>query len=105
MPCFKIYAYAPFILLLHCVAASASPNMMYDTVQKDSLLSPEVTPTLSWEKSESQADKTQYCLTPSEPGCSIMWQKEKQKENDEQIQHYQQKNSIGLLNDYSKIHI
>jgi len=97
MSCLKKYAYAPFILLLHCVASSASQNMMYDADQKDYSLSPEVTPTLSWETSESQADKTPYCLTPCDPGCSNMWQKEKEKENDERIQRYRQKKFYNSL--------
>jgi len=97
MSCLKKYAYAPFVLLLHGVAAAASPNMMYGTDKKDYSLSPEVTPKLSWEKSESQVAKTQYCLTPSDPGCSNMWQKEKEKENDERIQHHQQKKFYNSL--------
>lgn len=97
MSCLKKYAYAPFVLLLHGVAAAASPNMMYGTDKKDYSLSPEVTPKLSWEKSESQVAKTQYCLTPSDPGCSNMWQKEKEKENDVRIQHHQQKKFYNSL--------
>lgn len=91
MPCLKKYAYTPFILLLHAATASAAPNIFYSTDKKDYSLSPEVTSKLSWEKIESQAEKNPYCLTPSEPGCSNMWQKEKVKENDERIQRYQQK--------------
>lgn len=97
MPCLKNYAYAPFILLLHGVAVSASPGMHYNPDNKDYLLPPEVKSTLSWEKSESQADKTPHCLTPSDPGCSSMWQKEKAKENDERIQHYQQRKFYNSL--------
>ncbi len=91
MSCLKKYTYVPFILLFHGISASASPDMKYDTDKKDYSLSPEVTPKLSWEKSESQGDKTQYCLTPSDPGCSNMWHKEKAKEYDEQIPRYHQK--------------
>ena len=84
----KKYTYTLFILMIHAVAASASPNIIYSTDNKDYSQSPEVTPKLSWEKSESQSEKTPYCLTPSDPGCSNMWQKEKEKENDERIQRY-----------------
>lgn len=87
----KNHAYAPFILLLHGVAASASPEMPYDADKQAYSSSSKIKPTLSWESAEPQTDKTPYCLTPSDPGCSNMWQKEKQKENDERIQRYQQK--------------
>ncbi|SCC70216.1 hypothetical protein [Kosakonia oryziphila] len=99
MPFLKSYAYAPLILLLHGVAASASPDFSYkaalpdssyDFDKKDYFSSPEVKSALTKEKSESKTDKNPYCLTPSDPGCSNMWYKEKVKENDERIQRYQQ---------------
>ncbi|EBF0072055.1 hypothetical protein DB121_03975 [Salmonella enterica] len=46
-------------------------------------------PTLSWEKKEPQTDKNLYCLTPSDPGCSDMWYKEKLREHQERVQRYQ----------------
>ncbi|WP_271460336.1 hypothetical protein [Pantoea leporis] len=80
MSCLKKYAYAPFISLLYGVSATASPDLMYDIDKKDYSLSTEVTPQFSWDKSESQVDKTQYCLTPRDPGCSKMWHEEKAKD-------------------------
>jgi len=65
--------------------------MWHEEKAKDYSWSTEVTPKLSWEKSESQDDKTHYCLTPSDPGCSNMWHKEKAKEYDERRQRSQQK--------------
>lgn len=91
MPYLKKYAYASFILLLHSIPALALPDIKYETDMNNYPLKPEVTPKLSWEKSESQGDKTQYCLTPSDPGCSNMWYNEKVKEFDELIQRYHQK--------------
>lgn len=80
MSCLKKYAYAPFISLLCGVSALASPDLMYDIDKKDYSVSKEVTPQFSWDKSESQGDKTQYCLTPRDPGCSKMWHEEKAKD-------------------------
>lgn len=80
MSCSKKYAYTPFISLLYGVSALASPDFMYDIDKKDYSVSTEVTPQFSWDKSESQGDKTQYCLTPRDPGCSKMWHEEKAKD-------------------------
>ena len=80
MSCLKKYAYAPFISLLYGVSATASPDLMYDIDKRDYSVSTEVTPQFSWDKSESQGDKTQYCLTPRDPGCSKMWHEEKAKD-------------------------
>ncbi|WP_196906972.1 hypothetical protein [Candidatus Symbiopectobacterium sp. 'North America'] len=91
MPFLQNYAYAAFILLLHSVAVSASPDMLYGTDKKYYLPSPEDTSTLSWEKTEYQTDKKTYCLIPSDPGCINMWQKERERENYERIQRYEQK--------------
>lgn len=99
MPYLKKYAYAPLILLLHGVAVSASSDMLDSTNKKEYLLSPEVKSTLSWEQRESQVNKTPYilCRNPGDPGCSNMWQKEKEKENEERIQQHQQKKFYNSL--------
>jgi hypothetical protein len=91
MSCLKNYKYAIFIMLFHGVAVSASPDIFYGSDQKDDLSQSEVKPTLSWERKESEADTPPYCLTPSDPGCANMWQKEKEDENKERIQNHQQK--------------
>jgi len=90
MACFKKYTYAPFILLLQSVAVLASPEMWSDNKQ-DYLSQPKVKPKLSWESRESKTDQKTYCLTPSDPGCSNMWQKEKRQEDNGQAQRYQEK--------------
>ncbi len=91
MACLKKYAYAPFILLLQSVAALASPDMWSDNNKQDYLSKPKVKPKLSWESRESKTDRKVYCLTPSDPSCSNMWQKEKQQEDNGQAQRYQEK--------------
>ncbi|EDC1111261.1 hypothetical protein FG670_06630 [Salmonella enterica subsp. enterica serovar Senftenberg] len=77
------------ILLLYSMAASASSNHPYSTDNKEYLYLPKDKPTLSWEKKEPQTDKNLYCLTPSDPGCSDMWYKEKLREHQERVQCYQ----------------
>lgn len=93
----KHYAYAPFVLLLHSFTVSASQDFAYPADNKENFASQELKSTLPWEKTEPQIDKQLYCLTPSEPGCSNMWQKEKEKENDERVLRYQQKKLYSSL--------
>lgn len=97
MPLLKHYAYAPFVLLLHSFAISASQDLAYPTDKNGHLSPQELKSTLPWEKTQPQIDKQLYCLTPSDPGCSNMWQKEKEKENDERVLRYQQKKLYSSL--------
>ncbi|MFZ4835676.1 hypothetical protein [Rouxiella sp. Mn2063] len=91
MECLKKYVYVLFILLFQSVAVSASPYIFPDNEDKDALSSPKVKPNLSWGSSESQTEQATYCLTPSDPGCSNMWHKERTQEDNAQAQRYWEK--------------
>lgn len=93
----KNYAKYHFFLLLIFLgassSASASPSIKYISTEsmKAYLLPKEPKQKLFLGEDNSQADITPYCLTPSDPGCSNMWQKEREKDNDERKENYEQK--------------
>lgn len=93
----KNYANYHFFLLLISLGASSSasvsPSIQYLSAEskKAYLLPKQPKQKLFWGEDNSQAHITPYCLTPSDPGCSNMWQKEREKDNDERKENYEKK--------------
>lgn len=89
-------------VVLNCIVAAASaasgqlyeskaPYDSYSDLQRDN----EYTPLRV--NNENTLIKTESCLTPSEPGCSNMWQKEKDNENRERVLDREQKKYVIII--------
>lgn len=80
-----------FICLLFLHALPASAEFSYDLYVNDYSLGSVVKQTPPWKDDNVQITKPSYCLTPSDPGCSNMWNEEKKKENAERIKRHEEK--------------
>lgn len=91
MPWLKKYVYIPFFITLPAYTTWASTETHYPAENNQLFTSPQNKPTINWEPKESENVNPSYCLTPADPGCSNMWRKEKEDENNQRIHEYQQK--------------
>ena len=104
MNSFKKCIYISSFLMCNCIVASASSNSQYSLLQTHHMnyleLDDKYLPLQTefddkhqslQKNSEIEVSNSNTCLTPSEPGCNNMWQKEKDDENKERKLNYEQK--------------